>query len=219
MSLKTRPYQQVPNEFARSKYVSPEAKLVFIYIASFNPSYPSRESIMEACRIGKKKLKSAFDELCRLNILHIASGKQSKRTNVYHVLDWNYWDWQGIKHGSSGALGMGLADASNKNKEIRTNNKNKQILRNNTQQERSPKDELRAELQDQHKKEQETNVSKKNNQTTELLKRLDELCTDIASDEGEPRTIEQLWNTLFTSETPEGTLFVPYATYKRLKAA
>lgn len=76
-------FTQIQNTLIRSPSVSLRAKMLYIYLSSFNPCYPSRSRIYKDLKIGRRSLTDALDELQSLGLLTYVKGNSKKRSNKY----------------------------------------------------------------------------------------------------------------------------------------
>lgn len=91
-------FTQVPNELIRSrKKVSKNAILVYLEIASFNPSFPSYRRIQAETGLTRKSISKAIKELEALNIIVVSHrGAFRGNTNQYQVNPQEVWRLAGI---------------------------------------------------------------------------------------------------------------------------
>ncbi|MBL7663513.1 MAG: helix-turn-helix domain-containing protein [Bacteriovoracaceae bacterium] len=87
----TRNFTKIPNRVIRSKILSKNAKVLFPFIASFNPSYPSYKCISEFSGLkGKTTIRNTITELQKYQLISYTKG-HTGRSNLYQITDPAIW--------------------------------------------------------------------------------------------------------------------------------
>lgn len=131
-------YFMLPNDLLRSSILHPYAICTLAVIASYDPSFPSYETIMNSAGFNCKTLLFRF--LKELEARHIIEVHKNGRKNEYEIKPPSGWDLTSAlgerfgtsrprgRYQSSGRTSSVLPEHANKNKRIRAKNQtNRQV--------------------------------------------------------------------------------------------
>lgn len=80
-------------ELCRCQHITPEVFRIFAVIASYNPSFPSYETIIRAAGgMAKATLSRSIKELCARRMISYQRGFARGRSNLYVILPTDDWD-------------------------------------------------------------------------------------------------------------------------------
>jgi len=86
MSEFKRPgHVRISNQFARDPRVSNRAFRLYVFISTFNPSFPSYDIIKKCTGLGRQSISDSIKELVALGWIEYDRGNSKKRANQYKI--------------------------------------------------------------------------------------------------------------------------------------